>query len=181
MIKSSIIAGKRAQDDMPIKVIKNDINNKSAGRREGCPKKGRLIGLDLGVKTIGVALSDGEQSIATPHSTISRTKLSADLVALADIMNEYEVRGAVLGWPLNMDGSMGPRCDNVRSFADELMQACGKDFWIGLWDERLSTQSVDDFVDSRVDMGKKSKRAAKQSGLTDKLAAQVILQGFLDF
>jgi len=165
---------------MPIKVIKND----SKDRRQGCPKKGRILGLDLGAKTIGVALSDPMQSIATPITTIKRTNLRADLSALGDVVREYDVKAYVLGWPVNMDGSEGPRCDTTRSFAHEMKQArdlFGYDPWIGLWDERLSTRSVDEFVDGRVDISKSAKRRAKQSGLTDKLAAQVILQGVLDF
>ncbi|MAZ76169.1 MAG: Holliday junction resolvase RuvX [Micavibrio sp.] len=168
---------------MPIKIIKNDINDKSSNKRQGCPKKGRLMGLDLGSKTIGVSISDAEQGIATPITTIERKKLSKDLQQLGDIVAEYEIRACVIGWPLNMDGSEGARCDATRSFAHELRQAkdlFGQDPWIGLWDERLSTRTVDEFVDGRVDMPKMAKRGAKDSGLTDKLAAQHILQSFLD-
>jgi putative Holliday junction resolvase len=168
---------------MPIKIIKNDMNDKSGNKRQGCPKKGRLMGLDLGSKTIGVSLSDAGQSIATPITTIERKKLHADLTQLAEIVAEYEVKAFVIGWPLNMDGSEGPRCDATRSFAHELRQAkdlFGQDPWIGLWDERLSTRTVDDFVDSRVDIHKMARKGAKESGLTDKLAAQHILQSFLD-
>ena len=161
---------------MPIIIVKTGIDDK----RQGCPKKGRLIGLDLGEKTIGVSISDGAQSIATPVTTIERTKFRKDLVALDEITQEFDIKSYLIGWPLNTDGSEGPRCDATRSFAHELLQAAKNDPWIGLFDERLSTQLVDTFVDSRVDMGKKSKRGAKESGLTDKLAAQVILQGFLD-
>lgn len=165
---------------MPIKVIKNDSND----RRQGCPKKGRVLGLDLGSKTIGIAVSDETQSIATPITTIQRKKLSADLKALGEIAAEFEVKSYVIGWPVNMDGSEGPRCDATRSFAHEMKQALdlfGQDPWIGFWDERLSTQAVDGFVDERVDMPKMAKRGAKESGLTDKLAALHILQGYLHY
>lgn len=174
---------------MPIKIIKNDINDKNPDKRQSCPKKGRLMGLDLGDKTIGVAVSEESQSIATPISTIKRTKLKYDLNALAEIAIEYEIRAIVIGFPLNKDGSEGARCDATRSFAYELLQFAkqnpnvfgSNDPWVGLFDERLSTQTVDAFVDERVDIGKKAKIEAKESGLTDKLAAQVILQGFIDF
>lgn len=141
------------------------------------------MGLDLGAKTIGVAISDAEQSLATPVTTIKRTKFSKDIEALAPIIKEFEIGGYIIGYPLNMDGSEGPRCDATRSFADEMSkhpEIFGQNPFIALQDERLSTQAVDGFVESRVDMGKKSKRGAKESGLTDKLAAQGILQGALN-
>lgn len=145
------------------------------------------MGLDLGRKTIGVAISDAAQGIATPIMTVERKKLGQDLAQLGDIASEYEIKAIVIGWPLNMDGSEGARCDMVRSFAHEMRVGKGllgfssqNDPWIGLWDERLSTRAVDEFVDGRVDIGKESRKGAKQSGLTDKLAAQHILQGFLD-
>ena len=172
---------------MPIKIIKNDMNDKNPNKRQGCPKKGRLMGLDLGSKTIGVSISDASQGMATPITTIERKKLRTDLQQLGEIVSEYEIKAYVIGWPLNMDGSEGARCDATRSFAHELRQAkdlfgskAGGDPWIGLWDERLSTRTVDEFVDGRVDIGKESRKGAKESGLTDKLAAQHILQSFLD-
>lgn len=148
------------------------------------PKNTRLMGLDLGSKTIGVAVSDAMQRLATPVITISRNKFTKDIEVLGKIIKEYEVGGYVLGWPLNMDGSEGVRCDATRSFADEMKQhpdIFGKNPVIALYDERLSTREVDNFLDNRVDMKKSSKRGAKQAGLTDRLAAQVILQGALDF
>ena len=153
-----------------------------------CPKNIRILGVDLGSKTIGLALSDAGQSLATPLETINRTKFKADMEALGRIVQDYEVGGFIFGWPVNMDGSEGPACERVRSFVDEMKnhrQALGieqeDDLWIAFWDERLSTSAVDNFVDSRVDLGKKAKRGAKGSGLTDKLAAQLILQGALDY
>lgn len=153
-----------------------------------CPKNTRLLGVDLGTKTIGLALSDERQRLATPLETIKRTKFSKDMEALGKVVREFEVEGFVFGWPVNMDGSVGPACERVRSFIDEMQNYPqdmgtnqGTELWIALWDERLSTASVDRFVESRVDIGKKSKRGAKSSGLTDKLAAQIILQGALDY
>lgn len=150
------------------------------------PKDARLMALDLGTKTIGVAISNAEQSIATPVGTIKRTKFSNDMQELFKLIQEFEVRGLILGWPLEKDGSAGKRCDMVMSFADELSRSeeihktLGNPPFIALQDERLSTQAVDNFLDNRVDIGKKSKRGAKEKGLTDALAAQVILQGGLD-
>lgn len=147
------------------------------------PKNRRLMGLDLGSKTIGVAVSDATQSIATPLTTITRTKFTKDIGHLKPLIDEFEVGGYIIGLPLNMDGSEGPRCDATRSFADEIRKhpdIFGQNPFVALQDERLSTQAVDEFVESRVDMQKKSKRSAKMSGLTDQLAAQKILQAALD-
>ena len=143
------------------------------------PKNIRLMGMDLGTKTIGLAFSDPAQSIATPFKTIERTKFSRDIVELQKIIRDYEVGGYVLGWPLNMDGSLGPRCDAVRSFADEMTnhpQVFGDNPWISLYDERLSTATVEDYLINSVDMSR-----TKREQVVDKLAAQVILQGALDF
>lgn len=147
------------------------------------PKDCRLMGLDLGSKTIGVAISDAAQSIATPLKTVKRTKFSQDIDALGTIIKEYEIGGYIIGLPLNMDGSEGRGCDAIRSFADEITrhsEVFGVNPFVALWDERLSTKAVDDFLDNRVDIGKKAKRGAKDSGLKDALAAQIILQGALD-
>jgi putative holliday junction resolvase len=147
------------------------------------PENSRLIGLDIGTKTIGLAISDSRQSIATPVTTIARTKFTSDLKALGKIVKDYEVGGFVLGWPLNMDGSLSASCDRVRSFADEMRkypQALGMeqgaDLWIALFDERLSTSAVHDFLVNDVDMSR-----TKRGQVVDKLAAQLILQGALDF
>ena len=147
------------------------------------PKNCRLMGLDLGTKTIGVAISDSMQSIATPITTIKRTKFSKDILELHKIIKEFEIGGYIIGWPLNMDGSEGPRCDATRSFADEMTRhpdIFGVQPFIALQDERLSTSEVDKFVDNRVDMKRSSKRGAKEQGLTDQLAAQIILQGAIN-
>ncbi|MCI5060957.1 MAG: Holliday junction resolvase RuvX [Alphaproteobacteria bacterium] len=147
------------------------------------PKNIRLMGLDLGTKTIGVAVSDAAQSIATPVTTIQRTKFSKDIVELGKVTREFDIEGYVLGWPLNMDGSQGPRCDATRSFADEMGKhpdIFGFDPLIILWDERLSTAEVDNFLDNTVDMPQKF-RGKNRKNVIDKLAAQVILQSFLDF
>jgi putative holliday junction resolvase len=147
------------------------------------PKERRLMGMDVGKTTLGLALSDPAQGFATPLQTIKRTKFTKDMEVLAKIVREYEVGGFILGLPLNMDGSEGPRCQSVRDFAAEMArrpEVVGPAPWIAFWDERLSTVSVEEFVDTFVE--KRKKRVdAKASGLIDKLAAQSILQGALDF
>lgn len=160
---------------MPIGLLKDIVDR--------TPKNVRLLGLDLGTKTIGLALSDAGHSVATPLRTIERRKFADDMQALAKTTKEYEVGGFVFGWPLNMDGSIGAACDRVRSFIDEVKNYPqvlgtdqGADLWIALFDERLSTASVEDFLINHVDMSR-----TKRGQVVDKLAAQVILQGALDF
>ncbi len=148
-----------------------------------CPRGTALLGLDVGKKTIGLALSNPDQSLATPLQTIKRTKFTKDILVLEQVVKDYEVGGFVIGLPINMDESEGPRAQSIRDFAAELVRypaIVGDAPWVALWDERLSTKSVEDIVDNFVD--KRSKRVrAKESGLIDKLAAQIILQGALDF
>lgn len=144
-----------------------------------CPKGKRLLGLDLGTKTIGLALADGMHNIATPLRTIQRRKFTLDIQDMKREITEFAVGGYVLGLPLNMDGTEGPRCQSVRHFADEMRrhpEIFGPDPWIALWDERLSTAAVEDFLVDRVDMSR-----TKRKQVIDALAAQHILQGALDF
>ena len=143
------------------------------------PDKTRLLGMDIGTKTIGLALSDPGQSIATPFKLIERTKFTKDIEFLRPIIKDYDIGGYVLGYPYNMDGSEGPRCQSVRHFAQEMEnhpQIFGTNPWIALWDERLSTAAVEDFLVETVDMSR-----TKRKQVVDKLAAQHILQGALDF
>jgi len=142
------------------------------------PQDVRLMGLDIGKKTIGVALCDPTHSLATPLQTIKRTKFTKDIKVLESIIREYEVGGFVLGLPINRDESEGPRCQAVRDFAAEMRNhpdIFGSDPWIAFQDERFSTMAADSLVDGAV-----SKRKAKEKGITDMLAAQVILQSALD-
>lgn len=143
------------------------------------PAYRRLLGLDIGEKTIGLALSDPMHSIATPLLVIQRVKFTKDIEELHKVIKEFEIGGYVLGYPVNMDGTEGPRCQSVRHFAEELVkypQIVGANPWISLWDERLSTASVDRFLVEDVDMSR-----TKRKQVVDKLAAQFILQGALDF
>ncbi len=144
----------------------------------GCPRGVALMGLDVGTKTIGVAVCDPDLSLATPVVTIKRTKFKRDLELLRQIIADYNVGGYVIGYPVHMDGTEGRKCQSIRDFAHEFEKQLGGDnLWIALSDERLSTHAVEHVVDQSVGM---SKRKAKEQGLIDKLAAQLILQGAID-
>lgn len=136
------------------------------------PPTGRVLGLDLGSKTIGVALSDTLRSISTPHSLIKRVKFKADALTLLTLCIEHDVCGILLGLPMNMDGSSGPRVQSTRAFAKNLEPFTG--IPIGFWDERLSTAAV-----TRTLIEADRSRARRQE-LVDKMAAAYILQGALD-
>lgn len=132
----------------------------------------RLLGLDLGTKTIGVAICDGGLSIATPSRTIRRTKFTADVAELAAIAARERIGGLVIGLPLNMDGSEGPRAQSTRSFVRHLK---GKlDLPVVLWDERLSSVAAEE---SMIEAGIKRRKRAEN---IDAVAASIILQGALD-
>jgi putative Holliday junction resolvase len=136
------------------------------------PPAGKLLGLDLGTKTIGVAISDGLRYTATPLETIARTKFTADAARLVELINQNNAVAIVLGLPLNMDGSEGPRAQSTRTFARNLGQKTP--IPIAFWDERLSTSAVTRMLieaDTRRD---------RRAEVVDKLAASYILQGFLD-
>jgi putative Holliday junction resolvase len=128
--------------------------------------------LDLGTKTIGLALSDLGRGIASPMETIRRKKFTLDAEQLLKICGDQEVGGIVLGLPLNMDGTEGPRAQATRAFARNLQPKTGLP--ITLWDERLSTAAV-----TRTLLEADSSRA-KRAEVVDKMAAAYILQGFLD-
>jgi putative Holliday junction resolvase len=133
----------------------------------------RLLGLDLGEKTIGLALSDVTRMIATPMETIERGRFSRDAETLRLMIAGHDVGGLVIGLPINMDGSEGPRCQSVRQFAANMMERM--DVEIAFQDERLSTAAVTRTM-IEADISR-----AKQKRAVDKLAAAYILQGALDF
>lgn len=139
--------------------------------RETLPHGGRLIGLDVGTKTIGLALCDAEWSIASPAHTVSRGKFTKDKIALAAFMEQQLVRGVVIGLPLNLDGSESPRSQASRAFARNIADL---GLPILLWDERWSTQAV-----TRTLLEADASRARREE-LVDKLAASYILQGAID-
>lgn len=136
------------------------------------PANRALAGLDLGEKTIGVAVSDRLLSVASPLSTIRRTKFTVDAAALMDIITKREIGGVILGLPLNMDGSEGPRCQSTRAFARNLSRLT--DLPIGFWDERLSTVAAERAL-LEADTSRK-----RRSEVIDHVAAGYILQGALD-
>ena len=133
----------------------------------------RLLGLDLGSKTIGLALSDASRTVASPLNTIRRTKFRADAARLSDAVADHNVGGLVLGLPLNMDGSEGPRCQSTRDFATNLAPIIDRP--ITFWDERLSTAAVERLLVREADMTR-----ARRAEVVDKMAAAYILQGALD-
>jgi len=133
----------------------------------------RLLGLDLGTKTIGLAISDPSLVVASPLETIRRKKFTADAEALFALADAHGVGGLVLGLPRNMDGSEGPRCQSTRQFAANLLGR--RDIAIAFWDERLSTAAVERAMISEGDVSR-----AKRAEAVDRLAAGYILQGYLD-
>ncbi|MCL1627935.1 Holliday junction resolvase RuvX [Roseibaca sp. V10] len=136
------------------------------------PPMRALAGLDLGDKTIGVAVSDRMLSIASPLQTIRRKKFGLDATALLDILEAREIGGIILGLPRNMDGTEGPRCQSTRAFARNLSRLTDRP--IGFWDERLSTVAAERAL---LEADTSRRRRAE---VIDHVAAGVILQGALD-
>ena len=136
------------------------------------PKGLRVIGLDLGTKTIGLALSDVERRISTPLETIRRTKFQADAAALLQHIERHKIGALIIGLPLNMDGSEGPRVQSTRAFVRNLEKLTPLP--IHYWDERLSTAAV-----TRTLLEADTSRA-RRAEVVDKMAAAYILQGALD-
>ena len=136
------------------------------------PVRGALIGLDLGTKTIGVAASDPDRRVATGVETVARTKFSADAARLLELATERKAAGFVLGLPINMDGSEGPRAQSTRAFARNMAKLT--ELPIALWDERLSTAAVE-----RELIAADASRARRKA-VIDQHAALFILQGALD-
>ncbi len=132
----------------------------------------RLLGLDVGTKTIGLAVSDTIGMTASPVETIARTKFTADAARLATIIAERKIGGLVIGLPINMDGSEGPRCQSTRQFAANLLTKL--DLPMAFWDERLSTAAVERQM-IEADMSRK-----RRAETVDKAAAAYILQGALE-
>ncbi len=137
------------------------------------PPRTPLLGLDLGEKTIGVAVSDRDRMIASPLELIRKTRFTDEAARLFALMQDRGASGIVIGLPVNMDGSEGPRCQSVRAFARNLLRL--RDTPIAFWDERLSTAAVQRMMTSEADLTR-----ARRSELVDKAAAAWILQGALD-
>jgi putative Holliday junction resolvase len=136
------------------------------------PASGKLLGLDLGTRTIGVAISDGMRYSATPLETIKRQKFTADANRLVELIAENQAVGIVVGMPLNMDGSEGPRAQSTRAFVRNLAQRIS--IPVVFWDERLSTSAV-----TRT-LNEADVRRDRRAEVVDKLAASYILQGALE-
>ncbi len=132
-----------------------------------------LLGIDLGSTTIGLAISDATRIIASPLETLKRGKFRVDSAALVKLIERRDVGGIVLGLPVSMDGTEGPRCQATRQFADNLLGVI--DLPIAFWDERLSTAAVERVLIGEADMSRKRRRE-----VVDKMAAAYILQGALD-
>lgn len=135
-------------------------------------RSGRLIGIDPGTKTLGLALSDVTRTIASPLETIIRKKFSLDAARLFDLVRAHQVCGFVVGLPVNLDGTEGPRAQGTRALARNLNKL--GDLPILLWDERLTTQAAERML---IDADQSRKRRGE---VIDKLAATLILQGALD-
>lgn len=138
------------------------------------PPYSPLFGLDLGEKTIGVAVSDPARAIASPLELIRKTKFTDDAHRLFALMKDRGGKGLVLGLPLNMDGTEGPRCQSSRAFARNLLRL-DDSLAIAFWDERLSTVAVQRMMTAEQDLTR-----ARRAELVDKTAAAYILQGALD-
>ena len=136
------------------------------------PPMGAIIGLDLGDRTIGLAVSDALRSTATPLHTIRRKKFTPDAKAMLDVAASRDAGGILLGLPRNMDGSEGPRCQSTRAFARSLSRLTTLP--IGFWDERLSTVAAERAL-LEADTSRR-----KRDEVIDHVAASFILQGFLD-
>jgi putative Holliday junction resolvase len=146
--------------------------------RTALPKGKRLLGIDQSKNKLGLALSNPDLTIATPLKIITRTKFTEDVKTLAAICKEYAVGGFVIGLPLNMDDTEGPRTDSVRHFADNLIaakEALGFTPLIAFLDERLSTQAARDFMEEQANISSK-----RRPEIIDQLAAQIILSGALE-
>lgn len=139
----------------------------------------RVLGLDVGSKTVGVALSDVMAGLATPMETVKRTKFTQDAQKLIAIVREQDVGGIVLGLPVEMDGQEGPRCQSTRQFAANLERAIADaglpPVPMAFWDERLSTVAVERVLIGEADLTRK-----RRAQVVDRAAAAWILQGALD-
>ncbi|HEX8470588.1 MAG TPA: Holliday junction resolvase RuvX [Brevundimonas sp.] len=138
-----------------------------------CPPGTPWLGLDLGENTIGVAASDTSRMIASPLELIRKEKFSLDAARLIKLMNGRNVSALVIGLPINMDGSEGPRAQSCRAFARNLERL--RPVNVAFWDERLSTSAVERFLIDELDLSRK-----RRAGVIDRTAAAWILQGALD-
>ena len=132
-----------------------------------------VVGLDLGEKTIGVAVSDATRTVASPIELIRKVKFTQDAAALFKLMESRGAAGIVIGLPVNMDGTEGPRCQSSRAFGRNLLRL--KDLPIAFWDERMSSMAINRVLIDEADITR-----ARRAELVDKMAAAWILQGALE-
>ena len=137
------------------------------------PPYAPVVGLDLGEKTIGVAVSDTSRTVASPMELIRKTKFTDDANSLFKLMESRGAAGMVIGLPVNMDGTEGPRCQSCRAFARNILRL--KDMPIAFWDERMSSMAVNRLLINEADVNR-----ARRAELVDKMAASWILQGALE-
>lgn len=147
----------------------NDSNN----FREIIPNNKTILCLDLGKKRIGLAISDINQKIASPYDVIKEKKFSEILIILKNLIKKFDIGSIIIGDPINMDGSLGPKSQSSRSFISNISKDI--DIPILLWDERLSTVAAEKSL-IEADISRK-----KRGEVIDKIAANIILQSFLDF
>ncbi|CAN5739299.1 Holliday junction resolvase RuvX [soil metagenome] len=138
------------------------------------PRYGALVGLDLGEKTIGVAVSDTTRLVASPLELIRKTKFTDDAMALFKLMDGREVAGIVIGLPVNMDGTEGPRAQSSRAFARNLLRL-RPELVIAFWDERMSSMAINRFLIDEADINR-----ALRAEVLDKMASGWILHGALE-
>jgi putative Holliday junction resolvase len=139
------------------------------------PQYAPIVGLDLGEKTIGVAVSDATRMVASPLELIRKTKFTDDAKALFKLMESRGALGVVIGLPVNMDGTEGPRAQSSRAFARNLLRIRDDDLPIAFWDERMSSMAVNRMLIDEADMNR-----TRRAEVVDKAAAGWILQGALD-
>jgi len=137
------------------------------------PAKAPVMGLDLGEKTIGVAVSDATRMVASPLELIRKTKFTDDATRLFQLMDSRGAAGVVIGLPVNMDGTEGARCQSARAFGRNLLRL--RDLPIAFWDERMSTMAVNRVLIDEADVTR-----ARRADVVDKMAAAWILQGALE-
>ncbi len=138
------------------------------------PAVAPVMGLDLGEKTIGVAMSDATRTVASPLELIRKNKFTEEAARLFAIMKDRAAKAIVIGLPVNMDGTEGPRCQSVRAFGRNLLRL-DSSLLIAFWDERWSTRAVQRMMTDEADLSR-----ARRAELVDKMAAAYILQGALD-
>lgn len=137
------------------------------------PPNAKVLGLDVGTKTIGLAFGDVTTRVCTPLKVINRGKLKADALVLDKIIRDYGISGLVVGWPLNVDGTEGPKCQSVK----DTVLAMGQfipDLPVTFWDERFTTAIAETFLVQEIDMSRR-----RRDQVIDKMAALEILSNFL--